>query len=66
MRCEYCKKKKGMLLECKNCNKELCSRCIDLTIHKCDEIDKLKKRKREELENKLMSEKIESNKIIKI
>jgi predicted nucleic acid binding AN1-type Zn finger protein len=66
MRCEYCKKKKGMLLDCRYCKNEYCSKCICLENHKCKNIEDCKKRKRNELENKLNLEKSEKNKIIKI
>ncbi len=66
MRCKNCRKKKSILLECKYCNIGFCSGCIELEIHKCKKIDECRKRKRETLETKLLSEKTIQNKIIKI
>jgi hypothetical protein len=66
MKCNNCRKKKSILLECKYCNIAFCSACIELDIHKCKKINECRKRKRETLENKLLSEKSVINKVIKI
>ena len=66
MKCQYCNKKHGLLLDCNYCKKELCSRCINLETHKCANLNDCKKRKRKELEDKLLSEKTEGIKVIKI
>ena len=66
MRCIKCRKKKSILIECKYCKNEYCSFCCLPEIHKCKNINICKKRKLDELETKLESEKIEKNKIIKI
>lgn len=66
MKCDYCNKKKGILLDCIYCKNEYCSACISLEIHKCENIEDCKKRKRNELENKLNLERSEKNKVIKI
>ena len=55
-----------MLLDCRYCKNEYCSKCICLENHKCKNIADCKKRKRNELENKLNLERSEKNKIIKI
>lgn len=52
MPCSLCKKK-GIPLDCRFCNSGFCSRCIDLSIHKCKGIDEWKKEKREVLEKQL-------------
>ena len=66
MRCNFCKKKKSILLDCKYCKIDFCAKCIDILNHQCNNLDDCKKRKRDELENKLYSEKVEGLKIIKI
>ena len=66
MKCILCKKKKGILLDCKYCKKEYCSKCIDIISHKCPNLDDCKKRKRDELKDRLFLEKVESDKLIKI
>ena len=66
MRCKNCRKKKSILLECRYCKIEFCTRCIELENHKCKKIDECRKIKRETLETKLLSEKTFKNKIIKI
>ena len=66
MKCISCKKKKGILLDCKYCKKEYCSKCIDIISHKCPNLDDCKKRKRDELKDRLFLEKVESDKLIKI
>lgn len=66
-RCEFCHKKAGLnLIACKACEKQLCSRCIDLSIHKCDKLDKYKEDKRKSLEDYLLANKTSDNKIISI
>lgn len=66
MKCKYCKSKKVMLLECKYCNKEFCVSCIEIIKHKCKKSDNCRKRKRDELEETLLSQKSIQNKVIKI
>ena len=66
-RCEFCRKKAGLnLIECKSCGKKLCTRCIDMSIHKCDQLDKYKEDKRKSLEDSLMSNKTSDKKVISI
>lgn len=38
MKCDCCKKSKGLCITCKHCNNSYCSGCIQLEIHKCDNI----------------------------
>ena len=66
MKCKYCKKKKSILINCKYCKNEYCSNCINIIDHICKNADDCKKRKRYELENKLNSEKVIADKIIRI
>ena len=66
-KCTNCRKKIGLLtFDCKYCNGDFCSSCRDMNVHKCKGLDDCKKRKLSELENKLNSEKVESEKLIKI
>ena len=66
MRCKYCKNKKAILLECKYCKKGFCVSCIEIVKHECQKSDDCRKRKRDELEERLLSEKCIQNKVIKI
>ncbi len=67
MKCPNCKKKCGLMTHnCRYCNLELCILCRDINVHNCKRLDDCKKRKLSELENKLNSEKVVSQKIIKI
>lgn len=66
MRCKFCKKKKSILLDCRYCKKDYCSKCIDIISHKCSNLDDCKKRKKNELENRLNSEKSIKTTVIKI
>lgn len=66
MKCKNCRKKKSILLDCNYCNIGFCGRCIELEIHKCKKIDECRKRKRDTLETKLLSEQTLKSKIIKI
>ena len=62
-RCDFCKKKAGLnLLICKQCDSSLCTRCIDMSIHECTEIEKFKDERRKSLENTLLSNKTVTNK----
>ena len=54
MKCEECKKRQGlMVLNCKYCNKNFCSRCIQLEIHHCEGIQSKCKEELDNLEKKL-------------
>ena len=66
MRCKFCKKKKSILLDCKYCKDEYCSKCIDIISHKCSNSDDCKKRKRDELNDRLTSERTNKSTLIKI
>ena len=43
MRCKFCKKKRGILLDCRYCKEEYCAKCIDIISHKCSNLDDCKK-----------------------
>jgi|TARA_B110000977_G_scaffold167761_1_gene216548 hypothetical protein len=66
MRCEDCKIKKPFLLKCKFCSKKYCTFCIGIEKHRCVNADLCKKRKLDELENRLLTEQIKEKKIQKI
>ena len=66
-RCEFCRKKAGLnLIDCKSCEKQLCTRCIDMSIHKCDQLEKYKEEKRKSLEESLLANKTMEIKINKV
>ena len=57
-RCEFCRKKAGLnLIQCKPCEKQLCTRCIDMSIHECDKLETYKEEKRKSLESSLLANK---------
>lgn len=63
-RCEFCRKKAGLnLIGCKSCEKQLCTRCIDMSIHECEQLEKYKEKKRKALENCLLANKTVENKL---
>ena len=67
MKCQFCKKKTGLLIfDCNYCNKSFCSKCRDVLSHKCSNIDDCKKRKKDELKERLISEKVVKSKLILI
>ena len=66
-RCEFCRKKAGLnLIGCKSCEKQLCTRCIDLSIHNCDKLEKYIEEKRQSLEKSLLANKTFEKKINKV
>lgn len=66
-RCPNCNKKTGLLkFDCKYCNIDFCVNCRDIIIHNCNNLDDCKKTKKNELEKKLLSEKVKPQKIIEI
>lgn len=63
-RCTFCRKKSGLnIICCKSCKKLLCTRCIDMSIHKCDNLEEYKQEQRNILENSLLSNKTVDSKI---
>ena len=66
-RCPNCNKKTGLLTyDCKFCNKDYCISCRDVIVHRCENAQDCKRMKREQLKDKLNSERIISEKVIKI
>ena len=63
VRCGFCKKKTGVPITCKACSLELCTRCIDLSIHECKKIENAVNEKKKILEDNLMKNKINNKKI---
>lgn len=57
VRCEFCKKKSSVPIECKACKLNLCTRCIDMSIHNCKNIIEYCYEKRKSLENILLENK---------
>ena len=66
VRCEYCKKKSSVVLPCKACQHSYCTRCIQLEIHKCANLDNVCNDDIKRLEDKLMSAKMSQRQNIKI
>ena len=66
-RCQFCRKKAGLnLIGCKSCENQFCTRCIDLSIHECDQLEKCKEKQRKNLEKSLVNNKTVDKKIISI
>ena len=65
-RCNNCRKKTSIPLECKYCKKEHCMSCRYEDVHKCEKINIMKEDKIMILEKTLMNQKTVSNKIKKI
>lgn len=55
-----------MTHNCKYCNLELCMPCRDINVHNCSKYNDCKAMKLKELKDKLDSEKVIGQKIIKI
>ena len=53
-------------MRCKYCKIGYCSSCIEISRHECQKSEECRKRKRDELEERLLSEKSIQNKVIKI
>ena len=62
-KCDNCKKKPGMLTECKYCTSPFCFNCLQVEIHNCDNMCDMKELKLSLLKDKLESEKCVKKKI---
>ncbi len=62
-KCVNCKKKPGMLTECKYCNRAFCFNCLQVEIHSCDNLCDMKESKLTLLKDRLESEKCVKRKI---
>ena len=65
-KCQYCRKKFQLPMDCKSCNKKLCISCYSPEIHKCCNYDIIIRKEKEKLNEKLLNQKCISNKIEKI
>ena len=63
-RCQKCRKKSSVILTCKACNLECCSRCIDMSIHECQKTIDFINEKRKSLEDVLLNNKTKETKIL--
>ena len=62
-RCSVCRKKSSVILQCKSCVQDCCSSCIDMSIHKCKNIDDYRNNKQKQLERELSKNKTVDSKI---
>jgi len=65
-RCDFCKKKSSVPIDCSACKLSLCTRCIDMSIHQCEKLEDYKNEKRALLEQTLFSNKTINSKITQI
>ena len=65
-KCVHCKKRKGLNLTCKYCALDFCTNCIMYEMHNCKSFDDMKNDKKNNLQEKLLSERTTSVKLIKI
>ncbi len=56
MRCQLCKKKCGIPMDCKYCKGGFCPSCLHLEKHNCSGIEKRREEERKLLEKKLSYE----------
>ena len=65
MRCDSqdCKKKVCLIGTCKSCEKKFCSKHRLPETHNCCKIEKLKENRKEQIKEKLLSEKCVASKI---
>ena len=66
MRCKNCCKKFCVLLDCKSCDCSYCTRCIDMSIHDCKNIDDYKFEQRKKLKTTLENQQTKEHKINQI
>ena len=65
-RCNKCRRKTSMPIQCKYCEKEHCMACRYEDVHKCENINVMRDDKIMLLEKTLMNQKTVSRKIDKI
>ena len=62
-RCSFCKKKQQLILACKFCLKDVCTRCIQIEMHECVNMSKCVELQKLQLKNKLYNEQVVKLKI---
>lgn len=62
-KCVHCKRKPGMLTECKYCTYAYCFKCLQVEIHECNNLCDMRENKVFLLKKKLESEKCVKEKI---
>lgn len=65
-KCTYCKRKNHLMLSCKWCVHDFCTRCVSYEIHACPNIDDMRNFHLKTLEQRLIKEKVESLKVVKL
>lgn len=65
-RCDHCKRKNHLLLNCKWCLLDCCTKCVSFEVHECKGLDAMKEHNLKKLEEELHKNKTESVKLIKI
>lgn len=65
-RCNHCKKRTHLHLNCKYCDNVYCTTCLAYEVHACTNMAEMKEHKRETLMTKLEAEKVVGQKVIKI
>jgi|AntRauMFilla1563_2_1112583.scaffolds.fasta_scaffold01562_3 hypothetical protein len=65
-KCTHCKRKNPIMLPCKWCVHDFCTRCLSCEIHVCPNIDDMRKFNLKTLEQQLLRDQVQSVRIIKL
>lgn len=65
-RCAHCRKKSHLGMFCKWCDYEYCTSCMQVEIHNCEAYEVMKTTQKQVLQNKLLREKTNGEKIVRI
>lgn len=64
-KCNICKRKKIILMQCKFCNNDMCTYCLLPETHNCTDITSCIQQSKEILSNDLINNKVIKEKIVK-
>lgn len=65
-RCEFCRKRSHLDMQCKWCKKAYCIACLQAEVHKCLNTEDMKNEQHLILENRLLREKVVGEKLLKM
>jgi len=65
-KCTSCLRKNHLMMKCKWCTIAFCPSCISYEVHSCSKIDDMRKFHLKTLEERLLNDKVDGVKLIKI